>query len=179
MTTSVREDRAEFEAIRDQLVSDTAMRARLAALGAPGGLIDQRIWSAFRNACELSYFYASFKKLNQFGPPDRVPVDFTTFAAERDEVHPESHTYSNQKNTGPLWDHIRHKPSDDGKDGKRSKHSKRAKPPKRRDIQLKDLVERQGCVFEADKGAPTVLLITETQDDPFQVCLCATKSCCL
>ena len=68
-------------------------------------------------------------------------MDFTTFAAELNEVHPESCTYSNQKNTGPLWDHMHHEPSDNGKHSKHSKPGKCAKPPKCSDIQLKGLVE--------------------------------------
>jgi hypothetical protein len=146
------------------------MRERLRVLGAPGGPIDERIWAAFQNACEFSPFTELLrlnKNKSSILSPDHVPVNYTAWAVERDKVDPHSMTYSSQKDIGPLLNHIRREPSGDGK------------PPKRGDIQLTELKERNGCTFEADKGIPITLLITNTQgppDGPFQVCLRAVTS---
>jgi len=141
------------------------MRERLATLGVEGGLIDKRIWAAFKHACEFStsLFTGPHNQINQFYP-DTVPVDYAAFARKRDKVHPNSLTYSSEEKIGTFWKHMRHKRGSDGK------------LPKRRDIQPKDLVEREGCIFEADKGVPLMLLLTKLQREQLQVCISPTIS---
>lgn len=81
---------------------------------------------------------------------DRVPVNYSDFAKSKDQVDPQSLTYSNNNNSGTLEDHLRSKP-DPNQD-------------------LVDIVEPEGCIFEADDGVPLLLVITKSQPMKLKAC---------
>ena len=81
--------------------------------------------------------------------PDRVPVDYATYAKAKDKVDPTSLTYSNEEKVGSLKNHI-HQEQD---------------PPS----SLVDIDEPEGCIFEADGGLPLLILVTKLQSKKLQV----------
>ena len=115
-------------------------------------MVDQRIWASFKHACKNSFFHfrlGSEEITNPF--LDRVPADFKAFAEVKDRVDPKSKTYSNPKNIGTLKNFMRQKPSPG--------------------LELVDIDEPEGCIFEADKGVPVLILVTKLQSEELQVSL--------
>ena len=80
---------------------------------------------------------------------DFAPVDYHHFAKLRDQVDPRSPTYSNNNDTGPLKAYMKRQPD-----------------PERG---LVDLNHPDGCIFEAERGVPLLLLVTKLQSEELKV----------
>jgi hypothetical protein len=76
-------------------------------------------------------------------------VDYLAYARARDQVDPDSLTYSNKNTPGTFENHMRHKPP--------AGHTP------------EELDEAEGCMFEADRGVGLMLKITKLQPEPLKV----------
>ncbi len=83
---------------------------------------------------------------------DRVPADYKAYGKAKDKVDPHSLTYSNLENVGAFEKHMHQKPD-----------------PR---CDLVELDEPEGCVFEADRGVPLLILITKLQSEKLKVGPC-------
>jgi hypothetical protein len=80
---------------------------------------------------------------------DQVHADYREFAQSRDQVAPQSLTYSNDNDGGSFRRYMRVQPD--------------------LNAPLDVINSPDGCIFEADYGVPVILVVTELQSESLLV----------